>query len=52
MAFWAALVALALGLGVILTMRPEAGDIVRSLFELAAIVAAFTLVCTREAGQR
>lgn len=52
MTIWAALVSLALGLGVILTMQPEAGDVVRSLLQLAAIIAVFAAICAREARER
>lgn len=52
MTIWAALVSLALGLGIILTMQPETGDVVRAVLELAAIVAVFAAICAREARER
>ena len=52
MAVWAALASLVLGMSIILTMEPEADKVLRSLLELAGIVAVFALICAREARHR
>lgn len=51
MAFWASLLAIALGLVAILGMEPNAMAIFGGLFELAAVIGVFGLICAAESRQ-
>ena len=52
MAWWAGLVALALGLAAILGMEPNPTAILRGLVELAGVLGVFALICMTEARQQ
>lgn len=52
MALWAALVALALGTWVIVSMTPEAANLVQAGLALTAILGLFALICAYESKRR
>ena len=50
MALWAGLVALILACVAVFTGRVDAAVLLRSLFELGAVVGVFALICAAEAN--